>query len=37
MSHNFSEMKQANNPNAPEQSQVIGELQRLSVSGDWNR
>lgn len=24
-----------NNPNAPEQSQVIGELQRLSVSGDW--
>jgi hypothetical protein len=29
--------KQANNPNAPEQSQAIGELQRVSVSGDWNR
>jgi hypothetical protein len=27
--------KQANNPNAPEQNQVVGELQRLSVSGDW--
>jgi hypothetical protein len=27
----------ANNPNAPEQSQAIGELQRLSVSGDWER
>jgi len=26
-----------NNPNAPEQSQVIGEVQRLSVSGDWER
>jgi hypothetical protein len=29
--------KQANNPNAPEQSQVVDELQRLSVSGDWGR
>jgi len=26
-----------NNPNAPEQSQVIGEVQRLSMSGDWER
>ena len=25
----------SNKPNAPEQSQVIGELPRLSVSGDW--
>jgi len=25
------------NPNAPEQSQVIGEVQRLSMSGDWER
>lgn len=29
--------EQANNPNAPEHSQAIGELQRLSVSGDWER
>jgi hypothetical protein len=29
--------KQANNPNAPEQSQAIGGLQRVSVSGDWGR
>jgi hypothetical protein len=28
---------QPNNPNAPEQSQVIGELKRVSVSGDWER
>ncbi len=26
-----------NNPNTPEQSQAIGELQRLSVFGDWGR
>jgi hypothetical protein len=24
-------------PNAPEQSQVVDELQRLSMSGDWGR
>jgi hypothetical protein len=29
--------KQANNPNAPEQSQAIGGLQRVSVSSDWGR
>jgi hypothetical protein len=29
--------KQANNPNAPEQSQAIGGLQRVSASGDRNR
>jgi hypothetical protein len=29
--------KQANNPNAPEQSQAIGGLQRVSVFGDWGR
>ncbi len=29
--------KQANNPHASEQSPVIGELQSLSVSGDWDR
>lgn len=27
----------ANNSNVPEHSQAIGELQRLSVSGDWSR
>jgi len=26
-----------NNSNAPEQNQVIGKLQRVFVSGDWNR
>jgi nuclear transport factor 2 (NTF2) superfamily protein len=26
-----------NKPNAPEQCQAIGELQRVSVSGDWER
>jgi hypothetical protein len=25
------------NPNAPEQCQSIGELQRVFVSGDWGR
>jgi len=29
--------RKANNPNAREQIQVIGELQRWSMSGDWNR
>lgn len=29
--------QRSNNSNAPEQSQAIGELQRVSVSGDWNR
>jgi hypothetical protein len=28
---------QSNNPNAPEQNQVVGVLQRVSVSGDWER
>ncbi|WP_339381060.1 hypothetical protein [Brasilonema sp. UFV-L1] len=29
--------KQANNRNAPEQSQAIAKLHRVFVSGDWNR
>ena len=27
----------SNKPNAPEQGQVIGELKRGDVSGDWER